>query len=46
MVFTNENDSFIDIPIAEDMMLMFMRYFERLSPPEKVVEEGGSTVSK
>lgn len=46
MIFTNEQGSSIDIPISKDVMERFLRYFDRLSPPEKAVEGAESTISK
>jgi hypothetical protein len=36
--FSNETGSAIDVPVSEDVLLRFMKYFDRLSPPTKPVE--------
>ena len=46
LIFTNENGSTIDIPVAEEIMIWFMRYFDRLSPPTKPVEDPAHATSK
>jgi len=38
LTFSNENGVSIDIPVAEEVSMWFMRYFDRLSPPTKPVE--------
>jgi len=38
LVFSNDLGSSIEIPVAEEVMIWFMRYFDRLSPPTKPVE--------
>ena len=44
--FSNELGSTIDIPVAEEIMFWFMRYFDRLSPPKKTVEGQAQAESK
>jgi hypothetical protein len=41
LTFSNENGSSIDIPVSEETMLLFIRYFDRLSPPTNQVESKG-----
>jgi hypothetical protein len=45
MAFENEHGSSIDIPVAEEIMIWFMRHFDRLSPPSKTVEDEPSVAS-
>lgn len=44
--FSNELGSTIDIPVAEEIMIWFMRYFDRLSPPTNPVESAPPVASK
>jgi hypothetical protein len=44
--FSNETGSSIDIPVSEDVLLRFMRYFDRLSPPTNLVENQSGAESK
>ena len=44
--FSNELGSTIDIPVAEEVMFFFMRYFDRLSPPTNQVEGAPLAKSK
>ena len=46
LVFANDKGSSIDIPVSEDTKLLFLRYFDRLSPPTKSVEETVVAASK
>ncbi|MCK9567836.1 hypothetical protein M0R72_02650 [Candidatus Pacearchaeota archaeon] len=46
LIFENEKGSSIEIPIAEEIMIWFMRYFDRLSPPTKPVEDPQPAASK
>jgi len=38
LVFSNDLGSSIEIPVSEEIMIWFMMYFDRLSPPTKPVE--------
>jgi hypothetical protein len=44
--FSNELGSSIDIPVAEEIMIWFMRHFDRLSPPTNPVESVPPVPSK
>jgi hypothetical protein len=44
--FSNEAGSSIDVPVSEDVLLRFMKYFDRLSPPTKPVESHSGAESK
>ena len=39
MVFTNEANSIIQIPVDDNIMSFFLHHFDHLSPVTKLVEE-------
>lgn len=40
LVFKNENDSFVNIPVDENIKSLFLHHFNRLSAGVKDVEKG------
>ncbi len=46
MIFKNETESVVEIPVQEQIQSLFLHYFHRLSPGIKPIEEESLEDSK